>query len=329
MTLICIVFFVNSLLALEPRRLWDLPVDGLLAALPLATAVYTGLLVAVTLGFAHLIRASGHARGRSLDALAVWGKANLAKYLPGNVFHFAGRQILGGRRGWPQPCVAAATLLELALQVALPCLIAAGVLLSIGRLDMLGRLGQSVWALPLLLTLAVAVAVMAFLVFFGCVIRHPWSKHLARPLAKLNLARPVELCPAILYQGAFFAGMTLIVIALYGLVEGALYVDEVPYLVAAFLASWVLGLVVPGAPGGIGVREGSFALLGGVFLVWDSLVLVALLMRFVTLAGEGLLFLLATWLDDIEHQAPAENASTGTARWNRQALLSRAMARRR
>jgi uncharacterized membrane protein YbhN (UPF0104 family) len=59
--------------------------------------------------------------------------------------------------------------------------------------------------------------------------------------------------------------MALIAFAFYGLVEGALYVDDLPPIFAAFLVSWVIGLVVPWAPGGIGVREGSFAFLGSAF----------------------------------------------------------------
>ena len=59
------------------------------------------------------------------------------------------------------------------------------------------------------------------------------------------------------------------------------------------LVSWVAGFVVPGAPGGIGVREGAMAGLGALLLDLETLVIVAVLLRLVTLLGEALLFLLA------------------------------------
>ena len=286
LTLACLVYFGRSLWRLDPERLLALPVDGLAVALGLSVAIYAGLLVAVSLGFAHLLKATGHASARPVEGVIVWGRANLAKYLPGNVFHFAGRQVLGARYGWPQPKIAAATLLELALQVVLPCTLAVGALLAVGQLAMLG---EQLWLLPLVLGLGVVL----LFVLFGGLARRWLPAPAARLAARCHLAQPLEIVPAAIYQTAFFIGMTLVAAALYALVDGALYQQQLPYLFAAFLISWVLGLVVPGAPGGIGVREGSFALLGSAFLSWDSLVLVALLMRLVTTAGEGALVLIA------------------------------------
>lgn len=37
---------------------------------------------------------------------------------------------------------------------------------------------------------------------------------------------------------------------------GALGFEQMPLIVGAFSLAWVLGLVVPGAPGGVGVFEG-------------------------------------------------------------------------
>ena len=120
----------------------------------------------------------------------------------------------------------------------------------------------------------------------------------ARLLARLELAHPAAILPALVYFLLFFIGMSLISWWLYGLVTSTAALADLPPLVGAFLASWLLGFVIPGAPGGIGVREGTFALFGGALLGdgllgQESLVIIALLMRLVTLAGEGLLFLLA------------------------------------
>lgn len=97
LTLACLFFFGTSLLDLDPEHLLELPIPGLVGSIVLSSLVYAGLLVGVTFGFAHLLKVGGHADARPRDALVVWGKANIAKYLPGNVFHFAGRHLLGRR----------------------------------------------------------------------------------------------------------------------------------------------------------------------------------------------------------------------------------------
>jgi len=115
--------------------------------------------------------------------------------------------------------------------------------------------------------------------------------------------------------------MSLIAWALYALVVGDVVIRHLPVLSAAFLISWVMGFVLPGAPGGIGVREGSFAALGSVFLAPDALVVVAVLMRLVTLLGEEIVFVLALQMcrrDDLGRVAAS----------HREFAMSAAVARR-
>ncbi len=299
LTLVCIAFFGRTLLALDPQHVLALPVDRLWLILAISTAAYTLLLLGVTLGFAHLVQASGYHRALPGEALVIWGKANIAKYLPGNVMHFPARQVLGVRFGWPQAGIAAASLLEIALQVLLPTALAALALVAFGRLAMLNDLGE--W-LVIVILLALAGLTIAV---FGRHFRRLLPQ-LLKPLASLQLARPAELLPAAFWYLLFFLGMSVVVWTLYTLLLGYIQLRDLPILAAAFLISWVIGFVAPGAPGGIGVREGSFAVLGGVFLNQDLLVLVALLMRLVTLLGEGLLFLLALY---VARQAGHPNAA--------------------
>lgn len=287
LTLLAATFFVKSLLELDPVRLADLPIVGLLASVASWSIFYALLLVGVSVGFVNLIHASGHRSALPREGLVIWGKANIAKYLPSNVLHFAGRQLIGARFGWPQGSIAAASLFEIGLQVLLPCGTAVLLLVVFGRWAMVEEAGG--WLVPFVLVAAVGV----MLVLFGRHLR-PWlPRRMLEPLARLVLPHPAALLPAVVWYLLFFIGMCLIVWSLYAMVAGYITLRQLPILSIAFLISWVMGFVIPGAPGGIGVREGSFALLGGVFLTPDILVIVALLMRFVTLLGEGLIFLVA------------------------------------
>lgn len=190
-------------------------------------------------------------------------------------------------------------------------------LLPLGRLGLLGHAG---WLLPV----SMGVLFVLMLAASGEEVR----RRLPPALARLHLPAPAALVPALLAYLAFFFGMACIAWLLHGLIEGRLSLASLPYLFAAFLVSWVLGLIVPGSPGGIGVREASFAflasaLLGSAGFSEDGLIMAALLMRCVTLFGEGLLFLCAVWLDRSRQPRPAAaplggtGGATGAARYQR------------
>lgn len=316
LTLLCVFYFLQGLVAVDLSHVLNLPVDGLLVALALSIIVYTALLVGVAIGFAHLVQSTGHPEATASEGLVVWGQANLAKYLPGNVLHFAGRQVLGARHGWPQGKIAAASLLEIGLFVLLPASLAGLALAVTGDL---GRIGHSGWLGLAVVAAAIGLAPM----LFGATLSRWLPRPVARLLARLELSQPAAMLPALLYFLLFFVGMSLISWWLYGLVTGTAALTDLPLLTGAFLASWLLGFVIPGAPGGIGVREGTFALFGGVLLGdavlgQESLVIVALLMRLVTLAGEGLLFLLALGVTRELQTASfvAPQRSSWPARWS-------------
>lgn len=68
--------------------------------------------------------------------------------------------------------------------------------------------------------------------------------------------------------------------------------DQVPLLLGAFSVAWLLGLIIPGAPGGIGVFEATaIALLDHHFppaMVVSAVALYRLVSLLAELAGAGL-----------------------------------------
>ena len=89
---------------------------------PLALAVVAGALIYGFAGFLlaeawrRLLTAEPTARPASRYH-AVYGRTHIAKYLPGNVFHFAGRQWLGRTLGHTQATLAVGSVAETALLV--------------------------------------------------------------------------------------------------------------------------------------------------------------------------------------------------------------------
>lgn len=198
-------------------------------------------------------------------AVAVYGKSIPAKYVPGNLFHLASRQAVGVALhidGW---ALAKASLYELVLIVlaSIPCSllllpqVAAGVSVSLSvALCGLAGIGMA--------------ALLAAL--FG--------KSPARAFLKYLLFLAVSAC-------IFVALMALITD------EPGLVLAGCAAVAGGYVIAWVAGLVTPGAPAGVGVRElVLIASLGGVAERPEILAAV-LISRLVTVAGDMLFYVMS------------------------------------
>lgn len=245
-----------------------LTLTALAAALCSVGAIVQGL------GYGHAARATGLDTLPS-DGLAIFGAANPAKYVPGNVFHLVGRQVLAYRRGWPQSVALAATLIEAAGLVGLSLL---------GAAILLGAVLLWAWVWVLLVTATICAGVWAWrdgiwrvngvLDFFGL-----------EPLCRW------ELLWTALYLGAFLFATSVSAVA----IAGQIGLDAPWHLiVGAWLASYAVGIVTPLAPGGLFAREGAMVAVAGVVGLDPALAgVVAGIMRLVTLAAEAVLWVVS------------------------------------
>ena len=72
------------------------------------------LLLLLVGGFALILAGTGVQNVTFRDVLDVYGRSGIAKYLPGNVFHYVGRNVLARRFKWSQIAVAVSSALEIA-----------------------------------------------------------------------------------------------------------------------------------------------------------------------------------------------------------------------
>jgi glycosyltransferase 2 family protein len=212
---------------------------------------------------------------------ALYGRTQIAKYLPGNCFHFVGRQLLGPRLGHGQGALALASLAETALLLAVAGLLA---------LPLLGpELADVSWPLPVWSALVAMAAVGLILVLVG---PDGGSNRaaVASTLVALRSWAP-RLARAGLLHLAFFAvgGLILWTVAAAARAPGAHGIDLVG-AVPALALGWWAGLAVPGAAAGAGVREAVLVLALEQQLGAGAALLVALVLRVVTTMGDLLFF---------------------------------------
>ncbi|PHX85625.1 MAG: hypothetical protein CK536_09505 [Synechococcus sp. Baikal-G1] len=296
--------FLLAALGANGRQLQQLSLDGqgwawLLLGLGLAllSLVVNGL--AWTLGLAWL----GH-RPRWLPAVLLFLRSNLRKYLPGGVWHLLQRLAVL-RQGAPAPGMAGfespvaepldlrqglvAVLLDPVLMaVAALALVACGGwqggLAALGLAPLL--LLRPRWFRPLLLRLERRRQ--------GQLQRQGWLGEEPEPAGEANDPQGLSLEPAATgpilqrYPLVPLAGeLAFVLVRFSGFACCVLAFDVAPLLpwnqwLSGFALAWTLGLVVPGAPGGLGVFEAALLLRLGGLVPEAPLLAIALSYRLVT-----------------------------------------------
>lgn len=216
-------------------------------------------------------------------ALQVYLKTNIAKYLPGNIWHFSGRIWAVTQAGGSLGVATLSVLLE-------PLLMAAAALL----LTLLGSQSTSL--------MVRVVSLMAIFLAVHPRILNPVIQLLRRLKGKkgeggkgergrgriLNseLLESYPWLPLLGELGFLILRGTGFLLAFQALTP--VNSSFIPQLMSAFSLAWLLGLIVPGAPGGIGVFEATaIALLGNDFSSGLLLSLVALF-RLVSILAEAI-----------------------------------------
>jgi uncharacterized membrane protein YbhN (UPF0104 family) len=252
---------------------------------------YLGLSLGITL-LAHtwtgwvwsrILRELGQPAG-GIWGILVYLETNIAKYLPGNDWHFYGRIMATKQAGFRVEAATLSVLLE-------PLLMAAAALI-IALIN-----AQQNWMMQALCLVGVLIAI------------HP---KVLNPLLKLAgrlkgaskkteadqaSAEPLQIrrYPLLPLLGEIgFVALRGVGFLFTLLTLQSVEPSQIPAVLSAFSIAWVLGLVIPGAPGGTGVFEATaIALLERTFPVGSILGGVALY-RLISIlaeaAGAGLAF---------------------------------------
>lgn len=183
-------------------------------------------------------------------AIRVYLKTNIAKYVPGNVWHFYGRIRAATAAGVPTSVATLSVLLE-------PLLMAAAALV----LALVGN-QQPNWGWQILGLAIVLIAIHPAILNQGIKLvgKMKGKNDESASQQQLKHYPLLPLLGELGFLGLRGAGFILTLLALYPVNP-----SQILILLSAFSLAWLLGLVIPGAPGGIGVFEATaIALLSSV-----------------------------------------------------------------
>lgn len=207
--------------------------------------------------------------------------SQLGKYLPGNVLHFAGRGAMAIAAGIPAKIIGAALMFEIATSAAaaLATSFTALLLLPDALSVLQGALFKNVALFWLIIGLLLGT--------IGVVGYGAWIRKRSE-----NKITTLHLQPLVGAFGLYLLSFILLGLSLH-LIIGITAPELKPGLglsIAVFAIAWVVGLVTPGAPGGLGVREALVTLGLTPFIGAPAALTVALTHRAISVLGDVLAF---------------------------------------
>ena len=219
------------------------------------------------------------------EARQVFLRANIGKYIPGNVMHFVQRNLFAADMGVSQLQLAMSSVFEVMSYVAVALIVASLTAWDSMQAVLANYFGDR---LPVLGIAAACVAagIAAVIVILRKKIRAALAGYTARQFAGTLLRVMALQLTTLLLLAA-----VMVMLAWYAL--GTLPPETAGAVTSTYVIAWVLGYIVPGASGGIGIREMALLLLLGP-LLGDSLVLsLAMIHRLITVIGDFLGYLIA------------------------------------
>lgn len=234
----------------------------------------------------------------SCEFIQVYLKTNIAKYIPGNIWHYYGRIVAAKNANVSTGAATLSVLLEPLLMAA-----AALIIVLVGSQFMAEKT-----------TIILLIVQLLGLLGVLCVLHPRFLNRATRLLGRIKAKKSTDdtpqavplnleqypLRPLLGELGFLGLRSTGFILTLFAL--NPLNLSQIPLLLGAFSFAWLLGLVVPGAPGGLGVFEATAIALLQQHFPTAVLISATVVYRLVSIlaetAGAGL-----AWLDEHRFQS--------------------------
>lgn len=224
-----------------------------------------------------------------VSIFCVYAITQFGKYLPGNVGHFASRVVMAKVIGIPLAITLSSMLIEQ--------LWAASVGFSLALLSQLLFLDSNLMRIDLgfgPIQFGIAAAFLITIPWFGIIFLNRYLPKLANRLCGggsiiLPPLRTALAVSALFLLGFLIMGIILKIQAqsLFGVTEGSVF-----ELTCLFAVAWLAGYLVPGAPGGLGIREAMMVLVFSPVLGAGAAVGLGITLRVTTTVGDAMALIL-------------------------------------
>ena len=268
-----IVFLIKKFadMDIDPKEFASAEIIG---ALVIYFVIQTFLFVVGCIPWLGFTRALSGAKIPFSAAMPVYTKSNIYKYVPGNVFQYVGRNKLAVDMNISHVDVACATILDILFCVFWTGIIAV-ILLGSRIAGLLEKYGEQILIVGIVGVLLIA----AVLVFVRAKFRDKLKEYISRYSKAFEKGnRKSAMAGIFYYLGSNCIQAVTYFMCLLLMIGDTSNFRELTVLTGAFMFAWIIGFITPGAPGGIGIREGVMIFVSGA-AHQERIVLFVLVMR--------------------------------------------------
>lgn len=227
------------------------------------------------------------------ELIGILGISQFAKYVPGNVAQYVGRVGMSLSRGIPARPLAVTIIMETMLVVAAAALVGVGtgVLSEVGA-QVVRHHGSQLLLIAALVALG-GIGLFVLRLIAPHLLRRFAPKYAPAPEGNLLPSQWSTVRAFVLYCSMYvWLGFALIMLSRF-LLPSANHDNWL--LIASFALAWVVGFVTPGAPAGLGVREGLLLLMLAPVYSTAAASILVIALRIATTLGD-VLDLTVGWL---------------------------------
>jgi hypothetical protein len=217
------------------------------------------------------------------NAFVVYAQSNLGKYLPGNIGHYAERQLFGAALGIKQLHLAICSGVEV-LHTSFAGFMVVFIFGLNNIIEVIHRIFPFVNIVFSLLIVVFVVCILFSIIFFFFRKKKLFSEFIV-------IIKDRNFC--LLFLFAVMVSTILKILSggiLFLIIRGNILIEisNLPLVITAFSASWLIGFITPGVPGGIGIRESLLVLMLSPLIPAEVILPAAIIQRLAMILGEVL-----------------------------------------
>lgn len=217
------------------------------------------------------------------DIIRLYSKANLGKYLPGNIMHFVGRNVIGRKYGLSHSNMVTSTLIEISMLLfSSICFLLLFVRKEI--LTLLNYINTKYYIIYLLLLIVILIL---GIVYYKKIVL--FLKKLKLNFTRVSIFKMFILL--FLYLFTFIIS-ALVFYKILNLSSNGIINLNLFVIISSYQVAWLIGFITPGSPGGVGVRETVLILSLSPFIKKEYIIIAIVIHRFITILGDILAYLI-------------------------------------
>jgi glycosyltransferase 2 family protein len=230
--------------------------------------------------YERILRFLGATDVKQKEITEIYVSSNIGKYLPGNVMHFAGRNVLGAKYGLSNKHLLLASFFEVGLKVMLG--VGVSIVFSYQYLLMMIKQSDNYYFSVII----VAVFVIMIIAFVILSFKLKGKIRLKETVRNVSFVLTMDFA-------IFLINIICFIIISFVLMDNfTLVSNNILSVSGIYILAWLIGYVTPGAPGGIGVKEAVMVFLLSSMMLEKDILLIAIVLRLCNVLGDLLSFII-------------------------------------